>query len=337
MMIKDAVYGSVKIKEDVIVELIASKKFQRLKGICQQGVPKEYTMKMEPGFYRYDHCIGTMLILRRLNASLEEQVAGLLHDVSHTAFSHVVDYIFGGGSKEDYQDSIHHTYFSKGAELARILEKHGFDAQKISRIKNYGLLEQDQPEMCADRFDYTIRYWASMKDSAFIKTCLDSITTFNNIMVFNSRKAAQKFAKRHMVWQPEWKGWGGTQYDMRIRWYIFGEALRLGIKNGIITKDDFMKTDNYVVDKLLKANDRKITKLLDVLKKQIKFKTANNKPKLVLYSKFRYVDPKFLEDGKLKKLSDVDKQFRIETEEHRKLNKAGIKLSSIEGIEVPIK
>jgi HD superfamily phosphohydrolase len=32
-----------------------------------------------------------MLLVRRLGASLEEQIAALLHDVSHTAFSHVID------------------------------------------------------------------------------------------------------------------------------------------------------------------------------------------------------------------------------------------------------
>lgn len=35
-----------------------------------------------------------MLLNRQLDASMEEQIVALLHDVSHTAFSHVIDYVF---------------------------------------------------------------------------------------------------------------------------------------------------------------------------------------------------------------------------------------------------
>ncbi len=34
-----------------------------------------------------------MMLVNRLGGSLEEQIAALLHDVSHTAFSHVIDYV----------------------------------------------------------------------------------------------------------------------------------------------------------------------------------------------------------------------------------------------------
>jgi len=49
---------------------------------------------------RFDHSVGVMLLIRKLGAGsspasalLKEQVAALLHDVSHTAFSHVIDYV----------------------------------------------------------------------------------------------------------------------------------------------------------------------------------------------------------------------------------------------------
>ena len=42
MLINDKVYGYEEIKEPVILELINSPTLQRLKGISQQGMPKEY-------------------------------------------------------------------------------------------------------------------------------------------------------------------------------------------------------------------------------------------------------------------------------------------------------
>src|SRR3989344_8664366 len=98
MNTKDSVYGDEEIKEEVLIELINSKPFQRLKGISQQGMPRELWFTHVNS--RYEHSIGVLIILRRLNAGLEAQVAGLLHDVSHTAFSHVVDWVFGDPLKE---------------------------------------------------------------------------------------------------------------------------------------------------------------------------------------------------------------------------------------------
>src|SRR3989344_7109547 len=96
MMFLDKVYGQHDVADLVILELIASPAFQRLRGICQKGLQGEYT--------RFDHSLGTMLLLRMLGATLEEQVAGLTHDVSHTAFSHLVDLITGTAQKDDLQD-----------------------------------------------------------------------------------------------------------------------------------------------------------------------------------------------------------------------------------------
>ncbi len=89
MIINDAIYGKYKINEPVLVELIKSRPMQRLKKIAQLGIPDRFYHIR--GFSRFEHSLGVMLLLRKLNASLEEQAAGLLHDVSHTAFSHVVD------------------------------------------------------------------------------------------------------------------------------------------------------------------------------------------------------------------------------------------------------
>jgi uncharacterized protein len=336
MKINDIVHGEQNIEDDVLVELINSKAFQRLKGVCQQGVPKEYIRPDQKDFSRYDHCIGTLLVLKKLDAPLEEQVAGLLHDVSHTTFSHLVDYVFGGGEEEDYQDAIHHTFCDEGTELANILEKHGLEPEKISNLGQYGLLEREQPELCADRFDYTTRYWAHMGDSKFAKLCIDSVTKNDGIMVFNSRNAAKEFAVKHTVWQPEWGGWGGTQFDMKIRWYLFGEALRIALDNGIVEKEDFMKTDAYVMEKITKANNPKIMQILGVMQRPMEFKTTDNNPKIVLKSKFRYVDPMFIDAGKVHRLSEVDGEFAGDIEAHRKLNKIGVQLESIKGIEIPI-
>ncbi len=69
--------------------------------------------------------------MRIKGASLDEQIAGLLHDVSHTVFSHVGDFVFNFESKKDaYQDSCHE-WFLKKYGIEEILSKHGFTVDQV--------------------------------------------------------------------------------------------------------------------------------------------------------------------------------------------------------------
>lgn len=132
MRIQDKIYGTYTIEKPVILKLIQSKPVQRLKKISQFGLPdKYYHIK---GFSRFEHSIGVMILLKNLGASLEEQVAGLLHDISHYAFSHVADWVFGHQQNEDLQDSIHASAFRNG-EVYQILKKYGFKPTKNSPIR----------------------------------------------------------------------------------------------------------------------------------------------------------------------------------------------------------
>ena len=154
MDIQDRIYGKFEINEKVLTELIESPAIQRLKGINQFGMPQRFYPY--PGFSRYEHSIGVMLVLRKLKANIEEQVSGLIHDVSHTAFSHLVDWVIGDREKEDHQDKNLQKIVSLST-IPEILQKHNLDSEKVIEIKNYRLLERPTPYLCADRIDYALR------------------------------------------------------------------------------------------------------------------------------------------------------------------------------------
>ena len=52
---------------------------------------------------RLEHSLGVYLLLTRLGAGRRERVAGLLHDVSHTAFSHAVDFLFASEEQDHHE------------------------------------------------------------------------------------------------------------------------------------------------------------------------------------------------------------------------------------------
>src|SRR4030043_89369 len=155
MKINDTLYGEERINEKVLIELINSNPVQRLKKLNQWGIPEKYYHKKK-GFSRYEHSIGVLVLLRKLGADLSEQVAGLLHDVSHTAFSHVGDWVIGDLVKEDYQDKTHIS-FIRNSEIPSILERNNFSYIQISNIEDFSLLEREAPSLCADRIDYALR------------------------------------------------------------------------------------------------------------------------------------------------------------------------------------
>ncbi len=174
MLITDRVYGIKEIKEPVLMELITSPEVNRLKKIHQFGMPPEFYPI--GGFTRYEHSTGVLLLLRNVGAGLEEQVAGLLHDVSHTAFSHLVDWVYGTEITENHQDDVLLKVVLESS-LPRILDKHGFDPETITDHKKFPLLERPAPHLCADRVDYTLRemvLYRNPKEAYLVRDSLKS-------------------------------------------------------------------------------------------------------------------------------------------------------------------
>jgi HD superfamily phosphohydrolase len=216
MLVKDNIYGSFEIKEKVLLELIKSSAIQRLKDVSQFGVPdKYYSFK---GFSRYEHSVGVMLLLRKLDATIEEQIAGLLHDVSVLAFSHITDWVFGKGRKgvEDYHNSIHEQ-FVKQTEVPKIIKKHKFVIKRILNEENFGLLERNAPDLCADRVDYALRefkYWLNPKA---VNVSLKSLINYKNEIIFDDVSSAYVFASSFLKLQK--LHWGAA--DPVNRYSIF--------------------------------------------------------------------------------------------------------------------
>jgi len=311
MTINDRVYGKVDIKSEVILQLINSSAIQRLKGIAQFGIPDDfYHLK---NFSRYEHSIGVMLLLKKLGASEEEQIAGLLHDVSHTAFSHVIDWVIGAGNTEDYQDE-QHAQFVRSSDIPKILKIHGYSVDRIIDYHHFGLLERDLPDLCADRVDYSLRE----TPSSVISVCLPALIAKNNKIVFADKKTALLFAQHFL--ERQMNHWGGFEAVSRYR--LFANALRQALKIGVLTNDDFWQDDNFVLTKLLGTNDKKVENILDVLRN----KSLTNLPKssTTFHKKFRYVDPLFVKDNKLIRLSEDSKAYTQELKVARKSNELGV-------------
>lgn len=316
MIINDKIYGEFDICSEVILELISSKPMQRLKGIAQYGIPDDFYHYKN--YSRYDHSVGVMLLLKKLGASEEEQIAGLLHDVSHTAFSHVIDWVVSEGGAEGYQDEQHSKYILN-SEIPAIIKKHGYSVERIIDCHNFGLLERDIPALCADRVDYSLKEFPRNVAVA----CVSNLIVVDNQIVFANKESANLFAKNFLKLQTE--HWGG--YEAVVRYRIFANVLRQALKDNVVTMQDFWQDDNFVVDKLIKSGSVNIQDMLNVLKNKPLARLERSD--VVVYKKFRHVNPSFIDDGKLVCLKDASQSFSNELEQARKVNSLGIVLPNV--------
>jgi hypothetical protein len=143
ILISDSIHGQFKITEGVLIDLLRSKPVQRLHKVLQHGITGLIGMTPSPPVTRYDHSVGAMLLVRKARGTVEAQAAALLHDIAHTALSHVVDGAFGyvlhEVDKREYLDTT---------AIPAILRKHGLEPDYILEESNFPLLELDSPQIC---------------------------------------------------------------------------------------------------------------------------------------------------------------------------------------------
>ncbi|MCP1397126.1 HD domain-containing protein [Bacillus thuringiensis] len=304
MIISDVLYGKFEV-DAVLEELFLSKPMQRLKGIHQAGA--SYLMNEKWNVTRFEHSVGVMLLVKKLGGSVEEQIAGLLHDVSHTAFSHVIDYVF-----DNEDESYHEEIFSsvvKKSEIPAILAKNGYNYEDILLDDSkWTLLERSAPELCADRVDYTLRdmYTYGYISLEEVHSFLEDVIAVEGKMVLQSIEMAEWFTK--------------TYYKDVIDFFmkpinIYGnemlaKTLKLALHKKVIHADDFLLEDDELISKLQQCNDPEVEDLLSKVHPNVKVKEDRNDYDLHKKNKVRLIDPPLLREGEVVLSSVVSENIR---------------------------
>ncbi|MCK5176503.1 MAG: HD domain-containing protein [Candidatus Aenigmarchaeota archaeon] len=319
MKIKDRVYGIAEIKDSVLIELINSKPVQRLKGINQAGA-SQYAIKGKT-VTRYEHSVGVMILLKKLGASVEEQIAGLLHDVPHTAFSHVIDFVFKKNNPDQEFHERFHEKIIRQSEIPKILKKYDFKINMILDENNFGLLEKKLPDLCADRIDYTLRDMTAREGfSDKINEYISNFIVHDGEIIIKNKETAKKFAEDYMKIDEEiWS------FPKEIALFqILADAVKIALDEKILNEDDLFKDDLYVYSKLKKSQNKRILKKLDMLNPNLKIIDDPNNYDFYTKNKLRYVDPKFLDSDKsTTKVSEKFSEFSTKISEHIKLIQRG--------------
>lgn len=317
-------YGHLVVENPVIKHILQLPALERLKKISQSGVAS-YVIPQVKTWSRYDHSLGVLFLLQRYGASLEEQLAGLLHDVSHTAFSHVADFVFEHTSQLDsYQDSIHE-WFLRSCAIDKELALFSISLDEVlHKSGGHKALEQDLPYLCADRLDYNLMGGALFGriTPQEIQELLLHLKFEQDAWFFIDQKRAKRFALIVLendlhIWGTAWNG---------ILYELAAQALRRAIELKLVSQQELhFSTDEVLWNRLLASNDSVIKDLLH------KFFHYQDSYKLVeegvhdfaFRPKFRGIDPFVKTSSGLVHLSSLDQQFADEYQRVRDLIKRG--------------
>lgn len=300
----DALYGEVEISEAVLQDVIASNAMQRLKGVSQHGITA--LLGITPPFSRFEHSIGAMLLVRRLGADINEQVASLLHDVSHTAFSHVIDFVFDDHSGQSYHEEKKEEVVAR-SDIPAVLQRHGLDWRDYLDESSFTLLEQPSPDLCADRLDYFLRDLEFLKLARHeeIQSCLSSLEVKDGKIVAddldNARWLAYTFIEADRASWSNFREVGLYQ--------LTAEAIKTAHEHSVISEEDIWGTDESLWQKIQSTNVHAVNKLVKQLTPGTRFIWSDTQPLFKITTKVRSIDPLVCDGSMVRHLSELDPQF----------------------------
>jgi hypothetical protein len=315
MKYTDRVYGDFEISEPVILELISSPSLQRLRGIDQAGYLEPYFPNTS--YSRFEHSVGDYLLLKLFGASIEEQIAGLIHDVSHSAFSHCIDYVVKTGTEEKHghQDAIFGTFVRK-SEIPEIIKKYNFDLEYILDDNNFPLKENNLPDLCSDRIDYTLRNAIVFKEIESAIECIQSLSTDGGRWIFLDFESAKRFAELFLRLNTVYY----SGIPSALMFLTVSDYLRHALSNGYISETDLYTTDTFVLSKIAPHinDDAKLMLLYDRMHNKIGFKHDPSDFDGKVCCKSRVADPLCVYGDEIKHVSEVDPTwFDIVTQESK--------------------
>jgi HD superfamily phosphohydrolase len=320
----ETLYGKIEIEDPLVLELILSPALQRLKDIDQSGIT-HYTGHVGP-YSRFIHSIGVYQLLNRFNASYAEQIAGLLHDTSHTVFSHVGDWLFFQGSHDEaYQDNIQEWFLSKMGVM-EIVNTYNMPLNAVLEKGNgYDTLDQSLPDICADRLEYNLftGHLFGFFTQDDIYAILNDIHFEKGKWYFEDPALAAKFARVSIYFTENL--WGASWNNVSNE--LCAKALKRALELEIITLYDIhFSIDSYMIDKLYSSSDAEIVFLMNECRSVEDAYTLSDKDDAdySCFPKFRGIDPLVLRDGKLVRLTSLDEDFKAYYEETKEKIKKGV-------------
>jgi HD superfamily phosphohydrolase len=299
----DTVYGATSFTEPMILDLMQSDAIQRLRSVLQHGITA--VLGISQPITRFEHSVGAMILVRRAGGSVCEQAAALMHDVSHTAFSHVADFVFSGATS--YHEEKRREWMAQ-SDIPALLSRHGVDWTDFLEDERFPLLEQPSPRLCADRLDYFLRDSLALGilTPAQASHLSGSLVVAARRFAVRDLDAARLFGYKYI--EADESSWSNK--TAILLYELTARALRTALDRSVIAETDLWGGDKQLWDKISQSQDPAVAAGVKLILRYRDFVVDESNPTVRLQPKIRTIDPDVLAEGGMLPLSALDAQFR---------------------------
>ena len=260
-------------------------------------------------YTRYDHSLGTALIIWHFTADRAQAAAGLLHDIATPVFAHVVDFMNGDYLKQESTEAGTEAIIASSPELQGFLKRNSLTTLDVCDYHRYPIADNDTPQLSADRLEYSlgnmVNFGICTEETA--KMFYEDLTVGTNEkgqkeIMFQTQQIAEGFAMAALKCSQIYVS-DEDRYSMQI----LSEILQYAVEHNLITRDDLYSTEEEVIRKLLQDEQAKTM-----------WKEFRNYGRIVYHeserlagkwrkidAKKRFIDPMVKQNGRLSRLSAV--------------------------------
>ena len=283
---------------------------QRLSGIgllCGTDWTSLYKNRF---FYsRLDHSVGVALIIWNFTKDKTQTIAGLLHDVSTTVFSHVSDFRKGDALTQTSTEEPTTKMILSDSALCKLMESDGIEPKDVVDYHIYPIADNEIPSLSADRLEYMYPSGLALDGSW---TFEEIAKTYNNLTIlkneenkdelgFKTIEMAELYCKKfcmigHILQLNE------NKLSLQLLSQIMSKAVELNV----LQEEDFMtlseskiieKIESFISKKTLSLEEQKFATMYNTFRKMTKVEHTSQKlPEdeyfcVSLKVKQRYINP----------------------------------------------
>ena len=261
-------------------------------------------------FYsRLDHSVGVALIIWNFTKDKTQTIAGLLHDVSTTVFSHVSDFRKGDALTQTSTEEPTTKMILSDSALCKLMESDGIEPKDVVDYHVYPIADNEIPSLSADRLEYMYPSGLALDGSW---TFEEIAKTYNDLIIlkneenndelgFKTIEMAELYCKKfcmigHILQLNE------NKLSLQLLSQIMSKAVELDV----LQEEDFMtlseskiieKIESFISKKTLSVEEQKFATMYNTFRKMTKVEHTSQKlPEekyfcVSLKVKQRYINP----------------------------------------------
>ncbi len=218
---------------------------------------------------RYDHSLTVALIIYKLTKDKTMTIAGLYHDIATPCFSHVIDYMNKDYLNQESTEQETSQILTSDDYLKQLLKEDGISLSDIINFKQYSIVDNNRPRLCADRLDAII---------------LNSIGWLKNITKEDIARIIEDLTIIENEFKEQEIGFKNVDVAKKAQWYNDQINLEMHSKEDIYMMELLANIIKYAIDhNYLTVSDLYTAKELDILHKLLFIDDKNLKKQLHLF------------------------------------------------------